>query len=326
MRPGGHPSAPERILITDSDLGPPTIEEEILRRSGFSLVERQCTSEEDVIGAISEIRPVGLLVQYAPVTSAVVQNAPGLRVVVRYGVGLDTIDVDAAAALGVEVRSVPDYATGEVADHTVALSLMLLRRLRGWTEATRLGQWPTAGTAHEPMPPLQSLRVGLLGFGRIAQAVALRMRAFGCHVASHDPFVPPRTLREMEVRPVTWEELWAGSLLVSLHAPLSPATEGCVDGASLSAMRPGSLLVNTARAGLVDRKALEFALEAGAIGGFAVDGWWDEPPRPGDQLLTDDRVVVTPHVAYLSATSLERLRRTAAEAVVDGLTESIYAR
>jgi D-3-phosphoglycerate dehydrogenase / 2-oxoglutarate reductase len=314
-------SGSNRILITDSDLGTPSIELDIFRRSGFELVERQCRTESDVIDAISETRPIGLLVQYAPISSTVVHNAGPVRAIARYGVGLDTIDVDAASAAGIKVISVPDYATDEVADHTVALVLMLVRQLRRWTEATRDGGWPAAAVG-EPMPAMRSLTVGLLGFGRIAQAVAARMQAFGSQVLAHDPFVPKAVFKALGVRAAGYDELWSESLVVSLHVPLSTDTQNCVNEAVFSLMRPGSLLVNTARARLVDREGLEQALDAGTIAGFAVDGWWDEPPKATDRLLRNHRVFVTPHVAYLSSASLERLRRTAAESLVQRLHHS----
>jgi len=311
------------ILITDSDLGPPVIERQVCEEAGYRLVEAQCRTEENVVRAVQDVAPSGLLVQYAPVTARVLSAASSIRAIARYGAGVDSIDVDAASRAGAAVVNVPDYAVHEVADHTLALALLLLRQAACWTTATRSGEWPAPGAESAPLRTMNAIVFGLAGFGRIARAVAERARAFGANVVAHDPFVDDAAFEEAAVQRVSWEVLWATADIVSLHMSLSCNTERVVDAAALSGMRRGSYLVNTARAALVDRAALEAALHAEVLAGVAVDVWWHEPPDADDPLLRDPRVVVTPHVAYLSSESLPRLRRTAAERLVQCLHGNI---
>lgn len=307
------------ILITDCDMGAPMHERAVVERGGYELVMANCRTEDDVIDAAGRAGAVGLLVQYAPITRRVLDQLPGVRAVGRYGVGVDTIDLDAAAERAVQVLNVPDYGTDEVADHTVCLLLALFRDLRWWTERMRAGDWP-APTRERAPGELATRTVGLLGFGKISRAVASRMRAFGCAVVTHDPLVADDAFAPAWVEPVDWETLWERSDAVSLHAPLTEATRGAVDDDALSRMRPGSFLVNTARAGLVQRGALERALEAGHLRGVALDVWWEEPAPDGDPLLRHPRVLATPHMAWFSEGSVERLRRLAAERVIEALS------
>ena len=300
------------ILITDCDMGPADLEREVLEPAGWRVVVADCRTGPDVLDAVREHRPAGLLVQYAPMTADVLAGCDGVRALFRYGVGMDNVDEAAAARLGIVARNVPDYGSAEVADHAVTLLLSLLRAVPPWSAAVAAGQWPARGERRDPRE-LAVTTVGLLGFGAIAREVALRCRAFGTTVLAHDPFVAPDAARESGVELVGIEELFSRSDAVSVHAPLTEGTRGVVSAAALGRMRPGSFLVNTARAGLVDRPALEAALADGTLAGVGLDVWWDEPPAAGDPLLRDPRVLVTPHVAWLSPGSARRLRTFAAQ-------------
>jgi D-3-phosphoglycerate dehydrogenase len=306
------------VLITDCDMGSADLERSVLEPAGWAVVHEQCRTEEDVVAAVRETGAVGLLVQYAPITAAVLRACPGVRGLVRYGVGMDTVDVAAAHELGVRALNVPDYGSAEVADHTMALILGLLRGVPTWSAATAAGRWPPRGDLPEPLE-LRACVLGLLGFGAIAREVAARARAFGMQVLAHDPFVAPPELAAAGVRPVEFDQLWRESTAVSVHAPLTPATTGLVGATALGLLPPGSFLINCARAGLVDRAALEASLAADRLAGVGVDVWWQEPADPDDPLLRDPRVVVTPHVAWLSAGSVRRLRTSAARRLLDVL-------
>jgi D-3-phosphoglycerate dehydrogenase len=308
----------EVVLITDCDMGEPEIERRVVEEAGYRLALGDCATEDDVIATATRTRANALLVQYAPVTRRVFERCPAVRAVGRYGVGVDTVDLVAAADRGVHVVNVPEYGTAEVADHALTLLLALVRNLTFWTSETTSRRWPQPLT-EQPPPELAALTLGLLGFGSIARAVATRARAFGMAILAHDPFVEGAELAAGNVEPVTWRQLWERSDAVSLHAPLSDATRASVDDAALGRMRHGSFLVNTARAGLVDRDALRCALEEGRLRGAALDVWWEEPPEAGDALLGHPRLLVTPHVAWLSRGSIGRLRRRAAEHVVAAL-------
>jgi D-3-phosphoglycerate dehydrogenase len=306
------------VLITDCDMGPADLERSVLEPAGWSVVHRCCRSEQDVVAAVRETGAVGLLVQYAPITAAVLRACPSVRGLARYGVGMDNVDVATAEELGVWALNVPDYGAAEVADHTMALLLGLLRGVPAWSAATAAGGWPARGDLPEPQE-LRACVLGLLGFGAIAREVAARARAFGMQVLAHDPFVPAAETAAAGVRPVEFDELWRGSNAVSVHAPLTAATTGLVGRSALGLLRPGSFLINCARAGLVDRAALEASLRDGRLAGVGLDVWWEEPADADDPLLTDPRVVVTPHVAWLSPGSVRRLRTSAARRLLDVL-------
>jgi D-3-phosphoglycerate dehydrogenase / 2-oxoglutarate reductase len=306
------------VLITDCDMGPADLERGVLEPAGWTVVHGTCRTEEDVVAAVDETRAAGLLVQYAPITAKVLRACPSVRGLARYGVGLDTVDVAAAQELGVQALNVPDYGSAEVADHTMALLLGLLRGVPTWSAATAAGRWPARGELPEPLE-LGECVLGLLGFGAIAREVAERARAFGMQVLAHDPFVPPTEMAARGVRPVEFDRLWRDSTAVSVHAPLTAATAGLVGEAALGLMAPGSFLINCARAGLVDRAALEASLTDGRLAGVGLDVWWQEPASADDPLLRDPRVVVTPHVAWLSPGSVRRLRTSAARRLLDVL-------
>ena len=307
------------ILITDCDMGEPVYEQAVVERGGYKLAVANCRTEDEVIEAASSAGAVGLLVQYATISQRVLDALPEVRVVVRYGVGVDTIDLDAAAERSVKVLNVPDYGTDEVADHSVSLLLALFRDLRWWSERTRAGDWPAPARERAPAE-FATRTVGLLGFGKISRAVASRIRALGSTVVAHDPMVPDDELASEGVEPVGWDALWERSDAVSLHVPLTDDTRAAVNDDALGRMPAGSFLVNTARAGLVERGALENALENGRLRGAALDVWWEEPPAKDDPLLRHPRVLATPHVAWFSEASVERLRRFAAERVVEALS------
>ena len=306
------------VLITDCDMGPADLERSVLEPAGWHVVHGHSRTEEDVVAAVHETRAVGLLVQYAPITAEVLEACPSVRGLARYGVGMDNVDMASAAERGVAALNVPDYGAAEVADHTVALLLGLLRGVPAWSAATADGGWPARGDLPEPLE-LRACVLGLLGFGAIAREVAVRARAFGTQVLAHDPFVPADRMAAAGVRPVEFDELWGSSTAVSVHAPLTTATADIVGKSALSLMAPGSFLINCARAGLVEREALEASLAEGRLAGVGLDVWWEEPAKADDPLLHDSRVVVTPHVAWLSPGSVRRLRISAARRLLDVL-------
>jgi D-3-phosphoglycerate dehydrogenase / 2-oxoglutarate reductase len=308
----------DTILITDLNFGEPDLEREIAAAGGFELAVADCRSAEDVIEAASRIRPVALLVQYAPITRKTLDACPSVRVVGRYGAGLDGIDLAAAAERSVAVVNVPEYGTDAVADHALALLLAVVRGLPQWTTRTRGGRWPPP-TAVPPSPELAGHVLGLFGFGRIGRALAVRCHALGMRVIAHDPYVEEGDFGAHDVRAVTRDELWAQSAVVSLHAPLTEETSAVMDGAAFARLHRGAYVINTARAGLIDREALEQALADGQVESVGLDVWWEEPPRRSDALLRHPRVVVTPHVAWWSRGAIQRLRTRAVRRVVEAV-------
>ncbi|NED98563.1 C-terminal binding protein [Phytoactinopolyspora halotolerans] len=300
------------VLITDCDMGEATFERAVLEPAGFDVVHERCRTEDEIIDAARATGACALLVQYGPITRGVLESCPDVRVVARYGVGMDNVDVDAAAELGVEARNVRGYGSAEVADQAMALLLPLLRRVPAWSQPVRAGEWPVRGDVPDPRE-LLTCALGLFGFGAVAQAVAARAKAFGMTVVAHDPYVDGSAAGEAGVEMVSWDDLWERSDAVSVHAPLTEKTRGTVDRRVLASLGPDGILVNTARAGLVDRPSLERALDAGDVTGVGLDVWWEEPAHPDDPLLADPRVLTTPHVAWISPGSVQRLRTAAAQ-------------
>jgi D-3-phosphoglycerate dehydrogenase len=304
-----------RIVITDCDHDTIEPERRVAAAAGVELVLADCRNEDDVIEAGAGAD--GLIVQYAPVTARVLDALPALKVVSRYGVGVDTIDVDAAQAHGVLVRNVPDYGTEDVSDHAVALTLALLRGIPQLDRGLRRGVHDIA--AVKPLHRLRGRTLGVVGLGRIGIATACKARALGFEIVAHDPAATeiPEPLRGAEL--LTLEAILGRADVLSLHAPLTPATRHLLNADTLSLMRPGSILVNTSRGGLVDTEALADALERGQILGAALDVVENEPLVPPHRLFDLPNVVITPHAGWYSEESFTELKQRAAENAVAGV-------
>lgn len=264
----------------------------------------KAVQEDEVISAAQGA--TGILVTAAYVTHRVMEALqPELRVVQRYGVGLDRIDLDAARELGIEVRNVRDFCTNEVADQTLALVLALSRRLVQYALETRAGGWGRVGDG--PLVRLSGKRAGVIGLGDIGQAVARRLQALGMEVVAHDPYVEDGEARRLNVALVRLDELLATSHVVCVNCPLTEATRGLIGAEQLAAMSPEALLVNTARGGIIDEDALVAALAAGEIAGAGLDVLEQEPPPADHPLLKMENVIVTPHMAASSREAMSEL-------------------
>jgi phosphoglycerate dehydrogenase-like enzyme len=255
----------------------------------------------------------GAIVSTDPFDADLLVVCRDLRVIARVGVGVDSIDIDAATNCGVAVTVTPGANEETVADHTVALMLAALRRVCEHDAGVRRGEWNRTG-AHTPWN-LHGSTVGLVGFGRIGRLVARRLRGFDVEIVVCDPDV----VGAGDVVPVTLEELLGRSQVVSLHAPLLPQTDGLIGRAELEQMRPEAVLVNTARGAIVDERALLEALESGRIRAAALDVFENEPPRL-DGLRALDNVVLSPHNAGLSVESVSEMTRRATTSVIDVLS------
>jgi D-3-phosphoglycerate dehydrogenase / 2-oxoglutarate reductase len=266
---------------------------------------------DDVVGVVAWERPVG---------EADLARLPRLRVVLTPSVGFDHIDLDAARRHGgVWVCHVPDYCVEEMADTALALSLALMRGVVELDRRVRAGQWDAEGAG--PLRRVRGTRLGVVGFGRIGAALASRAGALGFEVWASDPGVADETIAAAGVRPAALGDLLGACHVVSLHAPLTPVTEGLIGAAEIAAMPRGALLVNTARAGLCDTGALLAALDEGRLGGVALDVLDVEPPTAEHPAPRAANLIVTPHAAYASPEADAELQRRVAaalSAVLDG--------
>jgi len=236
---------------------------------------------------------------------------PQLRILARCGAGYDNVDLAAARARSITVTYVPGASDDEVAEHTIALLLATARKVASSDRAVRAGQWLSA-SALAPMTKVKGSTLGLVGFGRIARAVAWRAVGLGMAVSALDPFVSPAAFAAATVKPVTrLEDLLTNADFVSLHVPALAGHAALIGAPELSLMRPQAILINTARGSLVDTDALIAALREGRIGGAALDVLTPEPVPPDHSLLSFDNVVVTPHSAAFSVEALASLRTRA---------------
>ncbi|MGI5239237.1 C-terminal binding protein [Dactylosporangium sp. CA-139066] len=310
------------IMVADYDFGDVDIERAIAEEAGFELRAQQCKSEEEVIRYGGDAQ--GILTQYAHIGATAMDRLDDLRVISRYGTGVDIVDVDAATRHGIQVTNAPnDWCAEEVADHAIALWLSAARKINAYDAATRAGRWHWQAGA--PIWRLRGQVFGILGFGAIAQLIAQRARPFEVQLHAHDPFVGDEQIRASGVTPVSFERLVEESDHLVIQAPLTPDTHHLFDRATLARMKPTAVLVNTARGPIVEDAALAEALTVGVIAGAALDDLEEEPAkrrdwRPGNPLLHLPNTIVTPHAAYYSEESLRTVRSIAAQEAVRVLT------
>lgn len=247
-----------------------------------------------------------------PITERVIAALPNVRVVARFGVGLDNIELDAATRHGLQITHVPGGSVEEVSDHALALLLALSRGIVPLDAAVHRGEWRIPSS----MPPLRRLReqtVGVIGAGRIGAAFIAKVKSVCPRVLVHDPFVPSERIEALGASPSTLDELLAGSDHVSIHMPLSDDTRHLISTRELAQMKPTATLINTSRGGIVDQAALTEALVAGRLGGAGLDVLEHEPPTVGDPLLSLPNVLLSPHAAHYSLESGDDILRTAIE-------------
>ncbi|MFI5338653.1 MAG: C-terminal binding protein [Candidatus Methylomirabilales bacterium] len=280
----------------------------------------QCRTEEDVAKVCRDAD--GIMATFSPVGRRALAGMPRCRIVVRTGVGYDTIDVAAATERRVMVANVPDYCISEVADHALALMLCLWRkvveldaqvRAHGWTGMLR------------PVHRLEGRVLGIIGLGRIGRAVAVRARGFGCRRIACDPYAPADVFSALGVESVSLDVLARSADIITLHTPLTPETRGLMRKEILRQMKPSAILVNTSRGGVVTTQDLVQALREGWISGAGLDVFEAEPLPQDHPLRNLPRVLLTPHAAWYSVDSEEELRRRCARTVVQALRGEVPA-
>ncbi len=302
-----------KVVITDWGFPSLDPEHEILKPHGIEVEAFQCKTEDDVVRVVSGADVV--MAQWAPVREKAISAMGRCRGIVRYGIGLDNIDLDVAAKKGIPVRNVPDYCLDEVADHTMALLLSLQRQVTSVFQRVKEGIWKI--TPPLPLPPLRQSTLGLVGFGRIARLVAFRARSFGLRIIAYDPLANPAVFAEAGVTGVSSERILAESDIVSLHCPLTPETKHFINTDTLKKMKPSSLLVNTSRGGLVETEAVVEALRQGRLAGAALDVFEQEPLPHDHVFLSLPNAIATSHNAWYSSASVEQLQRKAALAALE---------
>jgi len=293
---------------------------EELAAIGAEFRTAQCRTEEDVAEACHDAD--GIMVTLSPVGRRALAGMPRCRIIVRTGVGYDTIDVAAATERKVMVANVPDYCISEVADHALALMLCLWRkvveldaqvRAQGWTDMLR------------PVHRLEGQVLGIIGLGRIGRAVAARARGFGLRRIAYDPYVPADVFSALGVESVSLDVLARSADIITMHTPLTHETRGLIRRELLRKMKPTALLVNTSRGGVVATDDLVQALREGWISGAGLDVFEAEPLPQDHPLRSLPRVLLTPHAAWYSVGAERELRRRSARTVVQALRGQVPA-
>lgn len=301
-----------KIVVTDYTFPSLDIEAGVLEPLGCELHGKQCKTPAEAVSAVADADCI--ITQFAPINADVIAAMRKSRVIVRYGIGVDNVDLDAARQRGIPVCNVPDFCIDEVADHTLAFILAATRQVVANCDGVRQGQWKLA-VPIDRMRTMRDLTVGIVGFGRIGRAVARRLSPFGCSLVVYDPVAIEGDIRAAGAMPRSLESLLGESDVITLHCPATTATRRMIGPTAIATMKPGAILVNLGRGALVDSGALVDALERGHISAAALDVFDPEPIPPDHPLLKMPNVIVSAHIASASPKAVRRLRETAAEIV-----------
>lgn len=301
-----------RVALTDTVF--PSLEpaRRVLAGIGATLDQATAPTPEAIRAVAAGADAV--MVTYAKLDAGLISGFDRCKVIGRFGIGVDNIDLAAATRAGIQVVFCPDYCLDEVSDHAFALLIALARKITESDSAVQSGRWEMKALA--PMRRLRGRTLGLAGFGRIPQALAPKAQAFGLDVITADPYVPQAVLDAAGVARVEFGELLERSDFISVHAPLTPETRHLFNADAFRRMKREALIVNTARGPLIDEAALAAALDAGEIAGAGLDVVENEPLAADSPLLGRSNVIITPHSAFYSEDALLDLQTKVAEDVV----------
>jgi D-3-phosphoglycerate dehydrogenase len=301
------------VVITDCDHDAFDAEIAVARAEGVELRLAQARTRDELLEVAADAD--GLVVQYAGITAEVLDGLSRLRVVSRYGVGVDSVDLAAAAARGVAVCNVPDYGTEAVSDHAIALVLTASRGIARLDRGVRAGRFELA--AVRPVGQVRGSTFGVLGLGRIGQATAEKARGLGYEVIGYDVMAPEGATEWHGVPLAPFEEVLARADVLSLHTPLTERTHHLLGDHELGLLKPTAVLVNTSRGGVVDTDALVAALADGRLRAASIDVHEEEPVPAGHALTRLENVVLTPHLAWYTEESYAELKRRTVQNAVD---------
>ncbi len=300
-----------KVVVSDQVFPSVDIERDLLREIDADL---QVAS-----GGLQEVLELaadadGILNTYLPWDETAITALEKCKIIARYGIGFDNVDLVAAADAGIVVTNVPDYSVEEVAAHALALIMASLRKIVTADSAVREGTWGVE--AFRPIRRLSTLTVGLVGYGRIARKIGAPLEALGARLVCHDPYLrPDPTLPPL----LELEQLLEEADIISLHLPLTDETRGLIGPTEIRKMKSDAILINTSRGPLVDLSAVTDALKIGSLGGAGLDVFDVEPLDP-KRIEGVPNLIVTPHMAYYSEQSLEESQRKAATQVIKVLT------
>jgi D-3-phosphoglycerate dehydrogenase / 2-oxoglutarate reductase len=306
-----------KVAVTDYSFQSLDVEQAILEPLGCEIASLKTGKDHQEICALVKDADF-VIAQFAPVNVEVIEGMQKCKVIVRYGIGVDNVDLKAAAAKNIPVCNVPDYCIDEVADHALAMILDLTRKISANAAKVKSGSWGLA-TPLQAMSALKDLTVGVVGFGRIGREVAARLKPFKCKILVHDPIADEAAIQAAGYLPVTVDELLKTSDLVTLHCPSNAQTQYLINSQSIATMKPGAMIVNTSRGTLVKTDDLAAALQSGRISAAALDVTDPEPIPMDHPIVKLDNCVINSHVASCSAPAVRYLRTCVAQIVAKAL-------
>lgn len=308
-----------RVLVTDYAWPTLDPEKEILGRIGASLMVAS-TGEEDELVEMAP-RADAILTCWKAVSTRTIRAAARCRIIARYGIGLDNIDIPFATEQGVIVTNVPAYCLEEVTDQALALLLASARKVVLFDREAKAGRYGMA--PGRPIFRIRGRTLGIVGFGKIGRTLGRKARGLGLKIAAFDPYLDDAAVREQGAEPMKLDRLMEVSDYISIHVPLNNETHHLFNRGAFRRMRPEAFLINTSRGAVVDTAALVEALDAGEIAGAGLDVLPQEPPDPDDPVVLHPKIIITPHASFYSQESLLELQTTAAQQVADVLSGKV---
>jgi len=294
-----------KIVITEYDFKDVEIEKKTLEELDCEIVETHSDDEEVIIRECANAD--ALLIEFAPITEKVINSLNKCRVISRYGIGVDTVDLNAAKSKGILVCNVPDYCLEEVAEHCLALILSSGRKIVNLSNSVKKGIWDVTGVGR-PIYNFKDSILGIIGFGKIPQSLYSKVLPLFKNILVYDPYVKEEFIKEKNINISSFYKILRNSDFISINCPLNDDTYHMFDEREFQTMRLNSFIVNTSRGGIINTEALYKALVNGQIAGAALDVLEKEPPGMDLELLKLDNVIITPHAGWYSETSIEELK------------------
>lgn len=302
---------PYKVVVTDYEYPDLDQERKVFGAIGVEFVAGQCKDEDAVIALARDAD--ALMNEYAKLTPKVIEALENCKIIIRYGIGVDNVNVPAATKAGIMVCNVPTYGIHEVSDHVVGLFFSSIRKIPAMSETVKKGRWDC--NLGRPIYRIHGKTLGLAGFGNIARMVAQKLAPWNLKVLGYDPFISESVFKSHGVEKTSFEQLLKESDFVSAHVPHTAETFHMFSYERFKQMKRGAIFINTARGPLVDEDGLYRALQEGWLAGAALDVMEKEPPDPDHPLLSLPNVIITPHMAWYSEESAVDLQRMAAEEV-----------
>ncbi len=301
-----------KVVMTDKRHGSYEIEKDILRSIDAEVVIENCETADDVIKVCRDAD--GIMADLAPMTDEVIEKLERCRVIARYGVGYDSVNVDAATKKGIYVTNVTGYCSEEVSDHALALLMACVRKIALVDKGVREGSWNIAKNL--PVNRMAGKTFTLLGFGDIARCLNRKLKGFGfSRILVYDPYVDSETIEKEGAQKADWETAVSEADYISVHIPLNPKTEGVINKSTFELMKPGAILINTSRGAVIDQEALIQALKQNIIRGAGLDVYSSEPLEDDSPLKKMQNCVLTDHMGFYSEEAIRDLKKGVAENV-----------